>query len=176
MGGFFFSACVPEAFALSTSLFFDFISKRDDNPFFFSPPSVSRRLSGSMCILIFFFFFFFFLKFSLFYFVVSPHEMKEEIETKHLEHHFAVLGTNRTSRATPHQTGRGVVRFTTTYLPWVLSCDDVLRFYFANTSPPFLRWPIAKCPTPVPATIDKQNPTSFFGTIYFYFKQCPCVR
>ena len=33
--------------------------------------------------------------FLLFFFFLSPHEMKEEIETKHFEHTFAVLGTNR---------------------------------------------------------------------------------
>ena len=46
-----------------------------------------------------------------FFLFVSPHEMKEEIETKHFEHTFAVLGTNRAAEATPHQTGRGVCAF-----------------------------------------------------------------
>ena len=43
----------------------------------------------------------------------SPHEMKEEIETKHFEHTFAVLGTNRAAEPTPHQTRSRCVRFTT---------------------------------------------------------------
>ena len=41
-------------------------------------------------------------------FFLSPHEMKEEIETKHFEHTFAVLRDEPRCRATPHQTGRGV--------------------------------------------------------------------
>ena len=36
----------------------------------------------------------FFLLFFFFFFFLSPHEMKEEIETTHFEH-FAVLGKNR---------------------------------------------------------------------------------
>ena len=46
--------------------------------------------------------------------------MKEEIETKHFfeTHLCGSGGTNRAAdnRATPHETGRGVVRFTTS--PW----------------------------------------------------------
>ena len=51
---------------------------------------------------------------------LSPHEMKEEIETTHFEHTFAVLGDEPRCRATssPKQVE---VRFTTTCLPWVLS-------------------------------------------------------
>ena len=45
--------------------------------------------------------------------MMSPHEMKEEIETKHFEHTFAVLGTNRACREPLlTKTGRGCVRFT----------------------------------------------------------------
>ena len=46
---------------------------------------------------------------------MSPHEMKEEIETTHFEHTFAVLETNRAAEPLLTQTGRGVVRFTTEF-------------------------------------------------------------
>ena len=42
-----------------------------------------------------------------FFFFLSPHEMKEEIETKHFEHTRGSRDEPR-CRATPHQTGRGV--------------------------------------------------------------------
>ena len=62
-------------------------------------------------------------------FIMSPHEMKEEIETTHFEHTFAVLGTNRAAEATPHPKGRGVC-VSPQPLPWVLSCDECLSFYY----------------------------------------------
>ena len=37
------------------------------------------------------------------FFFLSPHEMKEEIETKHFEHILRFLGTKPRCRATPHQ-------------------------------------------------------------------------
>ena len=55
-------------------------------------------------------------------FFMSPHEMKEEIETKHFEHTRGSRDEPR-CRATPHQTGRGVC-VSPQPLPWVLSCDE----------------------------------------------------
>ena len=47
------------------------------------------------------------------FFFVSPHEMKEEIETKHFEHTRGSRDEPR-CRATPHPNRSRCVRFTTT--------------------------------------------------------------
>ena len=57
-------------------------------------------------------------------FVLSP-EMKEEIETKHFEHTFAVLGDEPRCRSTPHPKQVEVVCVSPQPLPYeVLSCDE----------------------------------------------------
>ena len=58
-----------------------------------------------------------------FFFVTSfmthfCHLMKEEIETKAFLNTLCGSRNEPRCRATPHQTGRGVVRFATTSLPW----------------------------------------------------------
>ena len=52
-----------------------------------------------------------------FLYLLSPHEMKEEIETKHF------LGTNRAAEPLLTKTGRGVC-VSPQPLPWVLSCGE----------------------------------------------------
>ena len=64
-----------------------------------------------------------------FSFFLSPHEMKEEIETKHFEHTRGSRDEPR-CRATPHQTGRGVC-VSPQPLPWVLS----VKFLFPPNDP-----------------------------------------
>ena len=51
------------------------------------------------------------------------HLMKEEIETTHFEHTFAVLGTNRAAETLLTKQVE-VVCVSPQPLPWVLSCDE----------------------------------------------------
>ena len=62
--------------------------------------------------------------FFVFFFYMSPHEMKEEIEAKHFEHTFAVLGINRAAEPCLTKTGRGVCVSPQPLSHGVFSCDE----------------------------------------------------
>ena len=60
-----------------------------------------------------------------FFFCVSPHEIKEEIETKHFERTLRFWGSNPAlqSHSSPNRS-RCCAFHPQPCLPWVLSCDE----------------------------------------------------